>query len=117
MNKILVETSARHVHLSREDLDILFGKGFELTFKKDLSQPGQFATNERVTVVGPKRGKTIWKNVLYLPHPSIFAASSRATGTFDLMKPWKINTDMDMANPVCMKIRVDLWFRRPSFAP
>ena len=55
MNKILVETSARHVHLSREDLDILFGKGFELTFKKDLSQPGQFATNERVTVVGPKR--------------------------------------------------------------
>ena len=54
MNKILVETSARHVHLSREDLDILFGKGFELTFKKDLSQPGQFATNERVTVVGPK---------------------------------------------------------------
>lgn len=55
MNKILVETSARHVHLSRENLDILFGKGFELTFKKDLSQPGQFATNERVTVVGPKR--------------------------------------------------------------
>lgn len=55
MNKILIETSARHVHLSREDLDILFGKGFELTFKKDLSQPGQFATNERVTVVGPKR--------------------------------------------------------------
>ena len=55
MNKILVETYARHVHLSREDLDILFGKGFELTFKKDLSQPGQFATNERVTVVGPKR--------------------------------------------------------------
>ena len=55
MNKILVETSARHVHLSREDLDILCGKGFELTFKKDLSQPGQFATNERVTVVGPKR--------------------------------------------------------------
>ena len=55
MNKILVETSARHVHLSREDLDILFGKGFELTSKKDLSQPGQFATNERVTVVGPKR--------------------------------------------------------------
>ena len=40
MNKILVETSARHVHLSREDLDILFGKGFELTFKKDLSHGG-----------------------------------------------------------------------------
>ena len=41
--QILVETSARHVHLSREDLDILFGKGYALTNKKDLSQPGQFA--------------------------------------------------------------------------
>ena len=52
--QILVETSARHVHLSREDLDILFGKGYELTSKKDLSQPGQFACPERVDVVGPK---------------------------------------------------------------
>jgi putative phosphotransacetylase len=54
-NKILVETSARHVHLSQADLETLFGKGFELTFKKALSQPGQFATNERVDIVGPKK--------------------------------------------------------------
>ncbi len=53
--QIMVETSARHVHLSREDLDILFGKGYELTSKKDLSQPGQFACTERVDVVGPKK--------------------------------------------------------------
>ncbi len=53
--QILVETSARHVHLSREDLDTLFGKGYELTSKKDLSQPGQFACTERVDVVGPKK--------------------------------------------------------------
>ena len=53
-NKILVETSARHIHVSREDLDILFGKGYELTNKKDLSQPGQFACEEKVTVKGPK---------------------------------------------------------------
>ena len=52
--KILVETSARHLHVTREDLDTLFGKGFELSNKKNLSQPGQFATNEKVTVVGPK---------------------------------------------------------------
>ncbi len=52
---VLVEVSARHVHVSREDLDILFGKGHELRAKKDLSQPGQFACEERVTVVGPKR--------------------------------------------------------------
>ena len=55
MEKILVETSARHVHLSTEDLEKLFGKGATLTFKKDLSQPGQFACEERVTLVGPKK--------------------------------------------------------------
>ena len=53
--KILVETSARHVHVTEEALEILFGKGAELTFRKALTQPGQFASNERVTVVGPKR--------------------------------------------------------------
>ena len=55
MEKILVETSARHVHLSQEDLETLFGKGATLTNKKDLSQPGQFACAERVTLVGPKK--------------------------------------------------------------
>ena len=42
-NKILIETSARHVHLTQEHIETLFGKGAALTFKKDLSQPGQFA--------------------------------------------------------------------------
>ena len=53
-NKILVETSARHVHVSQEALETLFGKGAALTFKKALSQPGQFACEERVDLVGPK---------------------------------------------------------------
>ncbi|MBR5409774.1 MAG: phosphate propanoyltransferase [Clostridia bacterium] len=53
-NKIMVETSARHVHVTKEDLAILYGEGYELTKKKDLSQPGQFACEERVAVVGPK---------------------------------------------------------------
>ena len=52
--KILVETSARHVHLTREDVETLFGKGHKLTEKKPLSQPGQFACEERVAVIGPK---------------------------------------------------------------
>ena len=52
--KVLVETSARHVHLSQEHLEILFGKGHELTVKKMLSQPGQFACEEKVEVVGTK---------------------------------------------------------------
>lgn len=55
MANFIVETSARHVHVTKETLEILFGKGKELTKKKDLSQPGQFACEERVTVVGPKK--------------------------------------------------------------
>ena len=54
MAKVLVETSARHVHVTKEDLETLFGKGYELTVKKMLSQPGQFASNEKVTIVGAK---------------------------------------------------------------
>lgn len=52
---VLIETSARHIHVSAEALETLFGKGYELTKKKDLSQPGQFACEERLTVVGPKK--------------------------------------------------------------
>lgn len=55
MSKVLVETSARHVHLSEEHIEALFGKGATLTVKKPLSQPGQFACEERVTVVGEKK--------------------------------------------------------------
>ena len=53
--KILVETSARHVHLTREAVETLFGKGHALTAKKPLSQPGQFACEERLKLVGPKK--------------------------------------------------------------
>ena len=54
MKKVLVETSARHIHLSREAVDVLFGAGYELTVKKELSQPGQYACAEKLEVVGPK---------------------------------------------------------------
>lgn len=53
--KFVVETSARHVHVTQEDLETLFGKGHELTKKKDSSQPGQFACEEKVTIVGSKK--------------------------------------------------------------
>ena len=54
-NKILVETSARHIHLTKEAVEVLYGAGAELTVKKMLSQPGQFATgNAKITLVGPK---------------------------------------------------------------
>ena len=51
---IEVEASGRHVHLSEEDVDKLFGKGYTLTKLRDLSQPGQYACKERVTITGPK---------------------------------------------------------------
>lgn len=52
--KVMVETSAHHVHVSAQDLATLFGADATLTNKKDLSQPGQFACAEKVEVVGPK---------------------------------------------------------------
>ena len=53
-NFIPAGISARHVHLSQEDVDVLFGKGHQLTFLKSLSQPGQFAAQETVTLSGPR---------------------------------------------------------------
>ncbi len=51
---IEIEASGRHVHLTREAVELLFGRGYRLNRVKDLSQPGQFACAERVTVAGPK---------------------------------------------------------------
>jgi propanediol utilization protein len=68
--EIPVEISARHVHLSKADVEALFGKGYSLTRKRDLSQPGQYLCEERVklvteqgqiasvAVLGPERGDT-----------------------------------------------------------
>ena len=54
-NKVLVETSARHVHVTEEALKVLFGENAQLTVKKMLSQPGQFASEQKVELVGPKK--------------------------------------------------------------
>lgn len=51
---ILVEASGRHVHLSKKDVETLFGEGYELTKKRDLSQPGQYLCEEKVMVIGPR---------------------------------------------------------------
>lgn len=56
--KLVVNASARHMHVSREHLDILFGSGYELTELRPLYQPGHYAANETVTIIGP-RGRVI----------------------------------------------------------
>ena len=52
--KIIIEGSGKHCHVTQQTLDILFGPGFEMEKKKMLSQPGQFATPHKVTIIGPK---------------------------------------------------------------
>ena len=51
----MIETSARHIHLTQESVEKLFGEGYQLTVRKPLSYPGQYACNERLTIVGPKK--------------------------------------------------------------
>ena len=51
----MIETSARHIHLTQETVEKLFGAGYQLTIRKPLSYPGQYACNERLTIVGPIR--------------------------------------------------------------
>ncbi|MDF0479138.1 ethanolamine utilization phosphate acetyltransferase EutD [Vagococcus sp. PNs007] len=58
-----VEASGRHVHLDRKTIDLLFGEGYQLTKAKDLSQPGQYACQERISLVGPKG---VLRNVIIL---------------------------------------------------
>jgi len=53
MKKVPVGISGRHLHVTQEHLEILFGKDYQLTVMKDLSQPGQYASNEKVDVVSP----------------------------------------------------------------
>ena len=81
--KVLVETSARHVHVSKADLEILFGEGYELTKKKDLSQPGQYACEERVQVIGSKGsfpGVSILGPVRNATQVEISASDARSIG-------------------------------------
>jgi len=53
-NTIPIEASGRHIHLRREHVEILFGKDYEMKSRKELSQPGQYQCEERVTLIGPK---------------------------------------------------------------
>lgn len=85
MNKkdILVEISARHAHVTQKDLEILFGEGATLTPTKPLSQPGQFATAQKIDVVGPRntlKGVTILGPVRSATQVEVAATEARTLG-------------------------------------
>ncbi len=88
--KVPAGISNRHIHLSKEDFEVLFGKGKELTFFKKLSQPGQFAAEEKVDVLGPK-GATI-KNVR-------------------ILGPFREQTQVELARTDCYAIGMPLVLR------
>ena len=99
---ITLEMSARHVHVSKEDLEILFGKGYELKKKKDLSQPGQFSCEERVEVIGERSS-----GMLSILGPErketqveVSLTDARALG---LKAPVRESGDLHDAGPVTIK--------------
>ncbi|HOB22850.1 MAG: phosphate propanoyltransferase [Firmicutes bacterium] len=102
ISKVTVGISARHVHLSREDMDKLFGPGSELTFVKALTQPGQFSAEEKVTLVGPKREI---KNVRVLgPLRSQTQVEISRTDAFTLGIEPPVRDSGDLANSAPLKI-------------
>ena len=82
-NKILVETSARHIHVTEEALEYLMGEGFKLEVKKMLSQPGQFASTTKLNLVGPKntiKGVSILGPVRNACQVEVSATDARTLG-------------------------------------
>lgn len=94
-NEFLVEVSARHVHLCKADVEALFGPGKTLTFKRPLSQPGQFLSEERVDIVGPK---STFKNVAILgPERPASQVEVSVTDSFGLGIPTVVRESGDVA--------------------
>ena len=100
---IPIETSARHIHLSQEDFETLFGPDAKLTYIKELSQPGQYACQERLTVVGPKGS---FENVIVLgPCRSKTQVEVSVTDNRKLGIPSVIRQSGDISNtPGCTLI-------------
>ena len=103
MKPILVETSARHIHLSPADMERLCGKGYVLPFKRPLSQPTQFVSDLRLDVIGPKA--TI-KNVVVLgPTRSATQVEVSATDArmLGINPPIRESGDIKGSTPITLK--------------
>ena len=99
-NKILVETSARHIHVTKEALEFLCGEGFELTVKKELSQPGQYASTTKLDIVGPKntiKGVSILGPCRNFNQVEVSATDAR---TLDAKAPIRESGDIKGSAPI-----------------
>ncbi|MBE6908239.1 MAG: phosphate propanoyltransferase [Ruminococcaceae bacterium] len=99
---IPVEVSARHVHLTQEALDVLFGKGYCLTPKKELSQPGQFAAEEHVKLVtrkGAMESVSVLGPVRKHVQVELSATDARALG---VQLPVRLSGDLDGAGDMLL---------------
>lgn len=100
--KFIVETSARHIHVTEADFKILFGENAKLTPKKELSQPGQYACEERVTIVGPKKeikGVSILGPFRKQTQVELSATDARSVGL-----PIVVRESGDLANTPSCKV-------------
>ena len=101
--KVKIEVSARHAHLCQNDIEKLFGKGYRLTHKKDLSQPGQFLSQEKITI---KNGDRIIEKVSVLgPERNESQIEISATDARNLRIDAPIRESGDLVNsPGCVLI-------------
>ena len=103
MNKILVEISARHIHLTQADLEILCGPGSQLQELRPLSQPGQYVSNVRLTLVGPKKS---FDNVVVLGpvrKASQVEVSATEARTLGLKPPIRESGDIEGSAPMIIR--------------
>lgn len=98
-----VGVSARHIHVTQEHIEILFGKGYQLTELKPLSQPGQFAANETVEVIGPKG--SFGKVRILGPARSATQLEISRTDAFALGIPAPVRESGNIAGTPGMKIK------------
>lgn len=101
--KFLVEVSARHVHLCKADVEALFGPGATLTKKRDLSQPGEFLSEERVDVVGPKN--TLANVAVLGPERQASQLEISVTDSFMLGVPAVVRESGDVAGTPGITLR------------
>ncbi len=103
MKKIPVGISGRHLHVTKEHLEILFGKGFDLSIMKNLSQPGQYAANEKVDVMSPEGKLLAGVRILGPVRPASQVEISRSDALrFKFVAPVRSSGDVKGSGPATL---------------